>query len=131
MGDQLALTLWSRDHDLPPRWDGLPVEWSEWSDTSAIFICGRAARRPERCGHCGSIRSPLIASGRIWADWPPATVPLMGRTRLAGGRRLVANIAAFRCPDCQRDHVIDGLGSGAQTWLLDETDYRDEGSWEH
>lgn len=29
---QGALDLWPREHDLPPRWDGLPVQWGDWTD---------------------------------------------------------------------------------------------------
>ena len=46
-------------------------------------------------------------------------------------RQAGAVLAAFRCPDCDRDYVIDGLGPDAQTWHLDDTDYTDNGSWEH
>ncbi len=37
-GQQACLDLWPREHDLPPRWDGLPVEWGDWSDTTNVII---------------------------------------------------------------------------------------------
>jgi DNA (cytosine-5)-methyltransferase 1 len=124
MPEQITLALWPREHDLPPRWDGLPVEWGEWSEIG--LICPPPPRRPQ-C-RCGSRRDPLINLGRIWTE--PGTVLAIGRSRMNRGRHLVANIAAFRCPDCGRDHVLDGIGPDAQAWDLDETDYTDDGSWD-
>lgn len=115
------LELWPRQHDLPPRWDGLPVEWGEWSDHP--IVCGQW--KSEKCTHCGSLRDSRINLGRIWAERTDSL-----RTINRAPRALVANIAAFRCPDCGHDRVVDGLGPDAQTWDLDPTDYTDDGSWE-
>lgn len=109
MTGQETLELWPRDHDLPPRWDGHPVEWGEWSCTGDVFIC--PPPRDKGCEYCGSLRPRRMCLGRI--------------------RAVGAVIAAFRCPDCERDYVIDGLGADAKTWHLDDTDYTDNGSWEH
>ena len=38
-GQQVGLDLWPREHDLPPRWGGLPVAWGDWTDTAAVIIC--------------------------------------------------------------------------------------------
>lgn len=123
----MELDLWPRQHDLPPRWDGFPVEWGQWSDTAEVFICPPPKR--ERCEHCRSARPPLMNLGRIWTD--PATAPrAIGRARLQNGRHLVANIAAFRCPDCERDHVLMLMAGKWQAWNLDMTDYTDDGSYE-
>lgn len=121
------MPLWPRQHDLPPRWDGLPVEWGDWSDTADIYICPPPPPRENRCEYCKSERPHLMCLGRIWTE--PGTVHAIGRARMSGDRHLVANIAAFRCPDCSRDYVIDGLGPNSQQWTLDETDYTDDGSW--
>lgn len=121
VADQTVLPLWPRQHDLPPRWDGMPVEWGNWTDTDDIFIC--PPPKPEKCEHCRSTRPPLMNLGRIWTD--PATTPAIG-----GGRQIVANLAALRCPDCRRDHVLLLAHGEWQAWNLDETDYTDDGSWD-
>lgn len=122
--DQLGLELWPREHDLPPRWDGLPVEWGAWDDTGRAFMC--PPPKPQRCTQCGSERPRLINVGRLWTD-PATAPPAIGRTRLRQGRHLVGVISAFRCPDCGHDSVLDHLGGD---WDLDETDYTDDGSWD-
>lgn len=124
-GDQLGLELWPREHDLPPRWDGLSVEWGDWEDTGRMFICP-PPKKPARCGKCGSTRARLICTGRVWTDSSTA-VRAIGRARLQGGRHLVGLMSAFRCPDCEHDTAIDCNGKG---WDLDETDYSDEGSFD-
>ncbi|MEW2484176.1 hypothetical protein AB0876_31785 [Mycobacterium sp. NPDC049093] len=124
-GEQLGFELWPREHDLPPRWDGLPVQWGEWDDTGRMFICP-PPKKPSRCDKCGSTRSRLFCTGRIWTD--PSTAPrAIGRARLQRGRQLVGLISAFRCPECRHDTVRDLNG---QEWDLDETDYGDEGSFD-
>ncbi len=123
---QIGLDLWPRDHDLPPRWDGLPVQWSDWSDTTGVVICPPPPR-PERCEHCGTTAAPQINIGRIWTDQASAP-PAVGRARLRGHRHLVGLITAFRCPQCEHDSVRDPDG---QMWDLDDTDYTDDGSWDN
>lgn len=122
--DQLGLELWPREHDLPPRWDGLPVEWGCWDDTGRAFMC--PPPKPQRCARCGSEHPRLINVGRLWTD-PATAPPAIGPTRLRRGRHLVGVISAFRCPDCGHDSVLDHLGN---EWDLDETDYTDDGSWD-
>lgn len=124
-GEQLGLELWAREHDLPPRWDGLLVEWGDWDDTGRMFICP-PPKRPSRCGQCGSTRPRLICTGRVWTD-PATSPPAIGRARMRRGRHLVGMMSAFRCPDCEHDSVLDSNG---QEWDLDETDYTDDGSFD-
>lgn len=118
----LELEPWPRQHDLPPRWDGQPVEWGEW--TEMPIICPPPRR--ERCEHCRSFAPQVMNLGRIWAD-PAATpnVVSIGRGRLKHSRHLVAILTAFRCTECSRDHVLDQSGNA---WTLDQTDYTDTGS---
>lgn len=124
-GEQLGFELWPREHDLPPRWDGLPVQWGDWDDTGRMFICP-PPKKPSQCDKCESTRTRLFCTGRIWTD--PATAPrAIGRARLQRGRQLVGLISAFRCPECRHDTVRDPNG---QEWDLDETDYGDEGSFD-
>lgn len=124
-GQQLGIDLWPRTHDLPPRWDGLPVQWSQWSTTDGIRLCGRASRSEDRCSRCSSTAAPRINLGRVWAD-PASAEPAIGPTRSPQDRRPAYMITAFRCPACQHDWVLDG---NADTWDLDPTDYTDRGSW--
>jgi len=119
---QIDLELWPREHDLPPRWDGLIVEWNQWSDTEHIFVC--PPPRPRPCSRCKSTRPPHINAGRLWTD-PAAAPASISRGRLLAGRHFIGMINAFRCPECQHDSVLDANG---QTWDLDPTDYTDNGS---
>ena len=121
----MELDLWPRQHDLPPRWDGLPVEWGSWSDTADIIICPPPPRRP-KCVRCGSHQDPHMNLGRVWTE--PGMVRAIRRAQLSNGRHLVAHLAAFRCPDCEHDHVIDLVND--QAWDLDTTDYTDDGSYD-
>lgn len=125
-GQQASLDLWPRQHDLPPRWDGLPVQWGAWTDTAGMFLCP-PPRHPERCARCGTTAAALINTGRIFTDQASAP-PAIGRARLKGGRHLVGLISAFRCPRCEHDRVLDPAG---QEWELDATDYTDDGSWDN
>lgn len=125
-GQQAELELWPRQHVLPPRWDGLPVQWGDWQDSPEVFICPPPKKDAE-CGSCGSTRAPLLNFGRIWTD--PSTAPrAIGKARLQRGRFLVGVISAFRCEDCGHDTVIDTNG---KMWDLDDTDYTDNGSWDN
>ena len=124
-GQHVGLDLWPREHDLPPRWDGLPVEWGDWTDTAAVIICP-PPRHPDRCDHCGTTRPRLINTGRVWTD--EASAPsAIGRARLNRNRHLVGLITAFRCAACNHDSVVDPNG---QAWDLD-TDYTGDGSWDN
>lgn len=124
VGEQIGLDLWPRQYDLPPRWDGLLVEWGSWSDTAEIFMCPSSP--PERCKQCRSVRAALINSGKLWID--PKNAPrAIGRSRLSTDPYFIGTIAAFRCPDCGHDSVLDNEG---RHWDLDPTDYAEQGSWD-
>lgn len=83
-GQQAELELWPREHDLPPRWDGLPVQWGDWQDSPEVFICPPPKKDAE-CGSCGSTRAPLLNFGRMWTD--PSTAPrAIGKARPVPGR---------------------------------------------
>ena len=105
----------SREHDLPPRWDGHPVEWLGWQSETKIFIC--PPPKPEPCTHCGSIANRAMNRGIITFTG----LPRIGSKRYPN--RL--HIWAFRCNECKADQVWDT----EQMWELDPTDYQDEGSW--
>lgn len=125
MSEQLGLDLWPRRHDLPPRWDGLPVEWRDWNTPGATFLCP-PPRHDRRCDTCRSTAEPRTAVGRIYTD--PTTAPrAIGRAHLENGRHLIGVLTACRCPDCGHDTVTDPAG---RVWDLDPTDYGDDGSYD-
>lgn len=98
----------AREYDLPPRWDGDPVEWAEWAPAPHVFICDRSRRKPtfNQCAACKSAQPRAMAIGVI--------------------PRTLNRLTAFRCPDCGQDTIIDLDGDDA--WVLDFTDYGPEGS---
>lgn len=102
--------MFPRDHDLPPKWDGRPVQWDGWHTLMPAFICPPPKR--DCCPACGSLTEPVSNTGRVFAD-PDLRVP-------------VGMLFAFRCPDCRIDLVLDSHGRDG--WVLDESDYSDEGS---
>jgi len=118
VGQQLGLELWSRTYDLPPRWDGERVVWGRWDDLGQVFICP-PPRKPDRCQTCGSSRPRLLCVGRIQARTPAAADN--------GADHPAGLLSALRCPDCGQDCVVDGAG---QEWLLDDTDYGEDGSFD-
>ena len=105
----------TREHDLPPRWDGYPVTWDGWK-LDHIWIC--PPPKPEPCPYCGSLAERVTNAG---------TVTITGIPRIGKiiGRPIRHRIYAMRCPACGHDQVYDF----AELWDLDLTDYQDEGSW--
>lgn len=116
------LLVQSREHDLPPKWDGHPVEWDGWSEASDIFICPPPGDEP--CHMCGSVRRGLITGGTVTADWPDGVAAI----RQARLRERVTRwrLSVFRCPDCRHDTVWDMRTD--QWWDLDHSDYGPDGS---
>lgn len=104
---QFSLDL--RAHDLPPYWDGHPIEWGETWSRVPPFIC--PPPKPDPCSACGLIR-------------PMATK--MGRIRARAGERWKA-LAVFRCTACGADHVIDP--HTGEAWDLGLEDYGPRGSY--
>lgn len=127
-----------REHDLPPRWDGLAVVWDGWRVDAGIdghvFIC--PPPKPQCCAGCGSMAPNVSNRGRV-ARVPAVTHASIAandeaRNRLPAGERhqvkpkALYRLHAFRCPDCFLDVVWDTETD--ETWTLDHTDYGDEGS---
>ena len=138
----LTIAFEGRRHDLPPRWDGRAVEWSEW-DTDPMFFCGRPQPPAPRCEGCGSTASNATSRGTVSpldGDTYESERPVVKRTRsgreyqagvqivTANWRNPVTSIVAFRCPDCGLDTVVGYTSEPEQVWTLDESDYGDEGS---
>jgi hypothetical protein len=93
-------TLVGRTHDRPVAWDGKPITWRPWEVALDVRMC---SRQPCRCG-------------RENAQWTC--------TGLIDGW-----VALYmeRCW-CGRDIVVEAKRGGG-AWLLDESDYADDGSW--
>lgn len=135
MTDLLTLL---REHDLPPRWDGLAAVWDGWHMPPAdpVFICPPRAVHASCCEGCGSTATQPMNRGRV-ARVPAVTHDRIrevdaARDRLPAGQRhripgkALHRLVAFRCPDCQLDVVWDM--DTREWWTLDHTDYGSEGS---
>ena len=64
VGTQTRLSLWARN-DLPPKWDGRRVDWSEWN-TDPMFVCGRPQPSAPRCEGCGSDARQAASRGTVY-----------------------------------------------------------------
>ena len=69
---------------------------------------------------------PRMSSGRVLTEL--AVVDSSTSVRPASVARVVANLALFRCPECEHDYVLDLANDEA--WDLDPTDYTDAGSYD-
>jgi len=106
--------LWGMpaQNDLPPSWDGAPVEWWGWGSTDSS-LAYHLPLDQLACTLCGS-----LAGARI--NWGSRHDPAEGRQ--------IRNIWAARCEDCGHDQVHDTLTK--ETWDLDPDDYGPDGSTE-
>lgn len=114
---QLQLDL--RAHDLPPRWDGHPVEWENWAPELVVTHLDR-----DPCAQCGSkerLRTRGIRSIRH-----DDNVIRFRRGRPTRPRDLRAVLCVTRCVGCRLDVVFDPWTG--QWWDLDGSDYQDAGS---
>lgn len=132
------LALWARN-DLPPKWDGRRVDWSEW-DTDPIFVCPPPT--DPRCEGCGSAARQATSRGTVYpldGDMFETHEPRVKRTRsgreyvsgtttVARRARPVVLLVVSRCPGCGLDTVVDRTSGHLQVWTLDESDYGDAGS---
>ena len=100
----MTATATAREFDLPPLWDGVPVEWGDWSrfDTTLPLHLPVEATA---CDQCGTIGESDLAWGK------------RGPTR---------NLSAHRCRHCGHDTVHDHLTG--EHWDLDPDDYGMAGS---
>lgn len=118
-GDLFTAT---RPHDLPPRWDGHPVEWHDWALMEPVFVC--PPQRRECCPRCGSTADQPCNRGSVRIN--PRT-ELESRRSGRLGRPIFLSLVAFRCPDCCHDQVLEV--STSRWWDLDPDDYLDDGSF--
>jgi len=123
-------------HDLPPFWDGVPVEWSDWSN-GRTTLAYHATAAELACDKCGAVDENQVTKGK---RPPPEGATFEGRAfvkRTKSGRAYgittkvdawpVYDLAAFRCRHCGHDRVLDERTG--ETWDLDPDDYQDNGSW--
>lgn len=106
----------AREHDLPPKWDGVEVEWRGWEPPLQPTF--RPHVPPCCCEQCGSDKHPALNQGLMAAR--------------PGGARLL-RLVAFRCADCGVDVIRETsrrqrFGDSPEWWVLDESDYGAEGS---
>lgn len=97
----------SRRHDLPPSWDGAPVTWDPWTETSTTLRFHTITA----CEQCGVINEPHVTHG---LRTPEADQPR------------IRDLVAFRCPDCGHDRVLDKRSD--ELWDLEPHDYDAAGS---
>ena len=137
MSDLLTML---REHDIPPRWDGLAVVWEGWQHAPPVHWC--SARLVDVCEGCGrptthrgypcwSVnwglmpdRARLTHEDYAAENAPRARLPESLRHKRP--RRWWVRLQAYRCHHCDLDTVHDtrtGL-----TWTLDHADYSDTGS---
>ncbi len=120
-----------RKYDMPPFWDGMPVEWNPWDEDHLTFLCGSKKcvdAAWQTCEHCGYQGHFLTSRGVVRTR--PEQVPSISLGNLQP-QHFVDTLHATRCPRCGVTHVIDRLGStDPQEWILDKSDYSPGGSWE-
>lgn len=112
----------TRPNDLPPKWDGHPVEWRDWQLPPQLIVCPPVRR--DCCPRCASIAERPCNRGTARIN-PRTQLDLLraGRT----GRAILITLVAFRCTDCRHDQVLEV--STGKWWDLGPDDYQDEGSY--
>lgn len=105
----LARAAARKKHDLPPAWDGEPVQWRGWQETQTSM----RFHALDGCEKCGVVNEPSSNIGRR---------PNVEGIEWMNGGWLVA----YRCPDCGHDTVHDQRDD--TYWDLTPEDYLDDGS---
>ncbi len=100
-------------HALPIKWDGHPIVWdldAGWTPVGDFTFGGGASRLGWRgCRQCHTKILPRMISGRVICPGP---------------RRLVL----YRCMTCGYTTVSEITKYGWHEWILDDSDYGDQGS---
>lgn len=129
-------------YQLPPKWDGLDIEWRGWTNQPILMCPPKAARQV--CENCASPAQPAMNVGVVHpAPGTMITQTLYKRCKpKPNGRpgaiydagthevpaRPIAWLHAFRCPDCQLDTVWD---KRTDEWsVLEPADYGPQGSYD-
>lgn len=126
MTNQMSLDFTpTREHDLPPKWDGHHVTWDEtWEEYVEPFICP-PPKDLRTCEHCGSARKRLKKGGSYQSGTKTWRTKYNERKTSLDIRHLIA----YRCTDCGVDEVTSRDKSGMQVWVLDPEDYTHTGSY--
>jgi hypothetical protein len=129
----MTLSLVDNRHDLPPSWDGVPVEWSEWSTGNTTLALHIPADKLA-CEQCGAVEEPSISFGKRPPETPTFTTTRTKTTK--SGHKYdvhhevkswpIRDLIAARCRHCGHDVVTDLRTD--ERWDLDETDYGPDGS---
>jgi hypothetical protein len=124
-----------RQHDLPPAWDGRKVRWEPWREPTHSASMD-AHLGEEVCTECGTLAPRPYTRGLMDpAPGETETVTVTKRTHRTRrayrateqrAARPRYHLIALRCQHCRTDTVID-LCTHEQ-WVLDDTDYGDQGS---
>lgn len=121
-------------HDLPPSWDGVPVEWSTWSQDRTTII-HHAPPEQMACDQCGAVDEAMFSFGtRPPPDGATFSTTITKTTRSGHqyeSRRdvpawPVMDLVAARCRHCWHDVVTDQRTG--ERWDLEEEDYGPTGS---
>ncbi|QOP64926.1 hypothetical protein SEA_BRYNNIE_28 [Arthrobacter phage Brynnie] len=122
-------------HDLPPSWDGQPVEWDEWSpEDSRTTLVLHVPAHELACHECGSVDEPRISWGKRPPESPTITTTRTKTTRSGHQYEAPAEVEAWsvrdlvaaRCRHCLHDVVTDTRTG--ESWDLEEEDYGPDGS---
>ena len=120
--------------DMPPKWDGVPVKWSEWSNVRTTLAL-HAKPETLACRECGTVDESMVCFGtRPPPEGAPELVPVQRRTRSGkpyqsvefNPARPVRDLWAYRCRHCGHDQVEDKRTG--ELWDLGPEDYTAEGS---
>ena len=131
MSTQPTLPTGPRLHDLPPKWDGHRVEWGGWRTPPPTTLDLHGVHA-DCCTHCASTAPVAMSFGMVWAA-PVGLIPFPAKRRWdargtqSGGDHAAQWLIAYRCPDCHTDEVEDRMTG--EMWILDDTDYDDDGSY--
>jgi len=127
----MKLQLVHTRRDMPPLWDGRAVEWSTWNSEVGSWAF-HASIDDRACHECGVLDEHAYSSGLLTPE--PGATFMVPRDRRARSRREsevpawpVYSLFAVRCTGCGHTQVHDE--DTGETWVLDESDYTDAGSW--
>lgn len=117
-------------NDLPPRWDGRVVVWSEWRLANVGSLQWHAELAAIACSQCGSLDPRYWGTTGSVALADQITREQIEAATAAGkgGRYALRYLVLSRCIDCGHDTVFH-METG-DLWDLEPDDYSDDGSTE-
>jgi hypothetical protein len=129
------VVLTEHGSDLPPKWDGQDIEWTDWDISTSTLA--RFHTPPTACPGCGgdsrqqphSVGVVQPREGETFKSYKPRTLKRTGRVvsrEVEVPAWPVVRFVATRCRTCRLDHVYD-IREGS-FWRLDASDYGPNGS---